>query len=823
MTASPGATPIEWAAARELSVIDVLPVVSDTTAKISPNSAMQAIGKTPSAFNSEGFVVGIPKWTECISDSMRIERWSKEPRYGICMQTRNVHAIDIDIDDPVLAAEIAGVCEMVLEADLPLRTRPNSGKRLQVLRVELPEGAKPLTKRIIRTKDGLIEFLATGQQFIFAGTHTSGVRYEWRDGAPSVAPTVSLKDFESLWGILVLRYSVDGKSSTTTGGVAVGKRVASDANDPAVEWLSDKGLTLGSKDGVVYVRCPNEAEHSSDNGPTQAVYFPSGVGGRAAPGYRCLHAHCAHIHGTMFLEMVGFLEPMEFEDCSEEVYAGKTVANATATHEIVVEIPKALHTCTDQANAQRLLRQFGKRMVWSDQGWLVWDGRHWKFDETPVWRYAARLSAIIHAEIVALEAKATTTKEEADEKEVFLTALRRWGARSEMKDGNDRAIGELKRWVKIAPEKLDSVPWALNCLNGVVDLRTGELRPHDPLEYHTKLVMVEYHPDVVAPVWQSIVENVCLETGKPHKPLSKFLQRWFGYCATASVREQKFLVHYGVGSNGKSTVIDHISRVLGDYAKTAAPGILMASGSDRHPTEIADLRGARMVTSSESGEGGMLREDFVKQATGGDRLKGRMMRQDFFEFLPTHKLQLLTNHKPQIKGTDHGIWRRVLLMPYMAKWGNAEEVFEGVAHHLKSTEVVEALMGEGETQGILAWIVAGAVQWYVHGLQEPDAVRLASSEYRKEQDRVGQFLSECCELGQEFSDVLGGEWGGIYYAYREWCKEGGIMPLAKIKLLQELEQKVPHFAKSEVTKGGRGERRKTTLLIQGLKVLNQAE
>src|SRR5690606_28698743 len=131
---------------------------------------------------------------------------------------------------------------------------------------------------------------------------------------------------------------------------------------------------------------------------------------------------------------------------------------------------------------------------------------------------------------------------------------------------------------------------------------------------------VDYVPGASAAVWQKVLLQVTREEGGP-APVAQFLQRWFGYCATASTREQKFVVHYGMGSNGKSTVLDIVSEVLGDYAGTAAPGIMMSANKDRHPTEIADLFNKRMVTAHESGEGGVLREDFVKQATGGDRIK----------------------------------------------------------------------------------------------------------------------------------------------------------------------------------------------------------
>lgn len=185
-----------------------------------------------------------------------------------------------------------------------------------------------------------------------------------------------------------------------------------------------------------------------------------------------------------------------------------------------------------------------------------------------------------------------------------------------------------------------------------------------------------------------------------------------------------------------------------------------------------------MVTAHEASEGGVLREDFVKQATGSDKLKARYMRADFFEFAPTHKLQLLTNHKPVIKGQDNGIWRRVLLVPYQARFGWPEEVASGQAHFVKDTSIAEKL--RAELPGVLAWVVRGAVDWFRDGLQAPDAVLAASRDYQAEQDRVGQFVAECCELGPDFETPLTSAWTGVFFR----STRHGVRTLALYHLLK---------------------------------------
>ncbi|WP_230951287.1 DNA primase family protein, partial [Xylella fastidiosa] len=318
-----------------------------------------------------------------------------------------------------------------------------------------------------------------------------------------------------------------------------------------------------------------------------------------------------------------------------------------------------------------------------------------------------------------------------------------------------------------------------------------------------------------APVFKKTLARITCEEGQAQQPLSDFLQRWFGYCATGSVREHKLAVMYGMGRNGKSTLLDLISGILGRYAGVAAPGLLMDAGHDRHPTEIADLVGRRMVTVNETSEGGLLREGFVKQATGGDMLKARYMRADFFDFQPTHKLQLLTNHKPVIKGQDVGIWSRLMLIPFKARFGTAEEVEAGIAQYPIDHKITEKLAAERE--GVLAWLVAGAVEWYREGLNPPEIVRDASKDYQTEQDRVTQFISDECVLGMEHEEKLTAPMGGgLYPAYTQWCKDSGVYALSKVRFLGELERCVPKFRKKHVYETPEGGKRRMFLVIQGI-------
>lgn len=587
-------------------------------------------------------------------------------------------------------------------------------------------------------------------------------------------------------------------------------------SDPVAVRLNELGMVKSvGKTGELRIECPRKEHHTGESSETSTLYYPAHTNGYANGAFKCMHDHCRDVPQREFLKALGF-------DTAQDIFEGLAVpAGAGAPDRHGVSIPEAKHLTTDQANAARIIKRYGARLVVAADRWFAWVGTHWAQDDAAVYRFAMRLSAIINDEADEIEARPADSDEAKERNEKIAAAVRGWAKKSEMKGTIDAALSLAKRMLTIPPEDLDANPWLLNCANGTVDLRTGAISQHSPDDYLTHCIGLNYNPEARSDVFESVVAKVACEEGEPNKPLTEFLRRWFGYCATGSVREQKFAVHWGNGRNGKSTIIDTVSGVLNGYAATAAPGLLMSGGKDRHPTEIADLSGRRMITAHETGDGGALREDFVKQATGGDKIKARYMRGDFFEFFPTHKLQLLTNYKPVIKGQDEGIWRRVLLIPYRAKFGTQEEINEGKATALRDTSVIEQL--EQEKEGVLAWVVAGAVEWYRDGLNPPDVVLAATRDYQTDQDRVLQFTREECELGSEFSDRLAGAFNsGLYAKYQVWCRESGINALSKNRFINELERCVPHFRKTTGKEDAGDGKRKDIVRIYGLRLLDQS-
>lgn len=297
-----GATPEDWAAFDLLLGLteDLLPVVSNPGAVISPQSRLKGLGKTPSRYDGARQVSGIAKWTQQRSTARQVEAWSKEPDYGICIQTRSIRALDIDVPDVRLAGAIALAFERALDCaeELPLRVRGGSGKRLLALRLE-----GDLPKRSFKVDGGLVEFLATGQQFVACGTHPSGTRYEWVGGLPDDFPAVSLEQFERAWAAIVAEFAIEAPRESQSRG-ALGEDI--EVEDPVAEWLVTGWETYGAQGGKLFVACPWKNGHSGDSGETEAAWLLAGTRGFAQGHFECLHASCAGRADDEFLDAVGY-------------------------------------------------------------------------------------------------------------------------------------------------------------------------------------------------------------------------------------------------------------------------------------------------------------------------------------------------------------------------------------------------------------------------------------------------------------------------------------------------------------------------------------
>jgi putative DNA primase/helicase len=433
---------------------------------------------------------------------------------------------------------------------------------------------------------------------------------------------------------------------------------------------------------------------------------------------------------------------------------------------------------TDLGNAERFVSQHARyvRYVATWDKWLVWDGTRWRIDTTrKVWRLAKKTVRSIYREVATLAKRPDADADEIEE-------LSAWAKASEKREriAAMLALAANEDGIAIDHSVLDSDPWLLNCASSTVDLRTGDLRPHDPANLLTKSTGVEFplEPGIDTPAWDEFLES----TFAGNVGLIQFLQRLIGYAAAGVIQEHVLAILWGTGSNGKSTLLNAILDALGDYGFQAPQGFLMVKRGEAHPTELTDLFGARFVSIAETQDGQRLDEGLVKMLTGGERIRARRMREDFWEFTPTHTPFLATNYKPVVRGGDYGIWRRLKLIPFTQCFVDSTEAAEHPGAPLKDRELPAKL--RAERGGILRWIVAGCLAWQRDGLNPPDAVLLATRAYKDESDTFKNWIADQCVVDPQ------AEWkaSGAYKAYRDWCDEAGEKPVSRNKFAEKVEE-----------------------------------
>jgi putative DNA primase/helicase len=416
---------------------------------------------------------------------------------------------------------------------------------------------------------------------------------------------------------------------------------------------------------------------------------------------------------------------------------------------------------TDLGNARRLCRLFGERIryVYSWGAWLIWDGTRWAKDDTgAIDRLARETVRTMYAEAADIDDSGTRK------------ALGRWALVSESASKLSAMVDLARAELGIAVHhtNLDTNPWVLNCLNGTLDLRTGSLYPHNHADLLTKRISVTYDPAATAPTWTRFLERIT----NGDLALADYMQRIAGYTLTGRVEEQCLFFCHGSGSNGKSTFVETLATLLGDFwQKAPTEMIMLQRNGGSIPNDVARLPGARMVVTGELAQGRRLDESKVKDLTGGDTLVARFMREEFFEFRPVFKLWMYGNHKPNICGDDNGIWRRIRLIPFKATISDAE----------KDPALFEKL--KAELPGILAWAVRGCLQWQHEGLGTPPAVQDATESYRSEMDIVGTFLDECCVLDSSARANT----TTLYKSFDDWCKTTGEHVLTQRAFGQRLD------------------------------------
>jgi len=405
---------------------------------------------------------------------------------------------------------------------------------------------------------------------------------------------------------------------------------------------------------------------------------------------------------------------------------------------------------TDLGNSRRLVARYGQdfRYLAPDGPFLAWDGARFSDDsgEIQLMRWAKETIRALYPEAAYNYADDETQRRALIKHATASESIRALRAMV--------TLAQSEPGVPVRPDQLDADLWLLNVLNGTLDLRSQELRPHRREDLITKLVPINYEPVAACPTWRAFLDRVL----NGNQRLVGFMRRYIGYGLTGSTREQVLAVGYGQGANGKTTLIKAAVSILGDYSQSVPMDTFLASKhTDTARPDLARLRGARLVAAVESESGRRFAEALVKQVTGGDVVVARRLYREHFEFVPQFKLVIVTNHRPVIKGTDHAIWRRVNLVPFTVTIPPEE----------RDPELPEKLLEE--RAGILAWAVEGCAEWQRIGLNPPEEVRAATASYRQDMDILGGFVADTCvEDASAYASA-----GALYEAYLAWAHKAG--------------------------------------------------
>ena len=380
--------------------------------------------------------------------------------------------------------------------------------------------------------------------------------------------------------------------------------------------------------------------------------------------------------------------------------------------------------------------------------WSYWDGTRWKRDAT---RYAFDLARGVCRSAAAICQKPQTALRIASAGTV--------GAVERLAQADRLHVATVDQW--------DADPWLLNTPAGVIDLRTGTLRPAHCEDYKTKITGREPGGDCLR--WREFLSRIT----DGNAELQLFMQRMCGYALTGITREQALFFLYGTGANGKSVFLNTITAVLGEYAKPAPIETFIASTSERHPTDLAGLQGARLITAVETEDGRRWAESKIKALTGGDRIAARFMRQDFFEFTPQFKLLIAGNHKPGVRTVDEAFRRRFNLLPFTVTIPESE----------RDPELGEKLCSE--LGAILQWAVDGCLAWQRVGLNARAIVRDATEKYLASEDSLGRWLADCCVVNRTCWTAA----AALFASWRQWCEQNQEYVGSQKRLSENLESR----------------------------------
>ena len=426
----------------------------------------------------------------------------------------------------------------------------------------------------------------------------------------------------------------------------------------------------------------------------------------------------------------------------------------------------------DTGNAERVIDRYGDviRYSYITKKFYVYNGVVWEEDNT------GTIRTLIDAMINDMKNEKVVTSEDIEEEDAIAN-LQKHIKSSRSNRSKKNIEDELKHNVAVLPDEFDNNDMLLNAANGYLDLSSGELLDHNKEEMFSKVTTSEYTDNATPDTWISFLNDIF----NYDKEIIRYVQKALGYSLTGSTREQVMFILHGAGRNGKSLFVETISEILGTYSDNMRADSLMVKTNGGVNNDIAKLQGSRFITSSEPNEGFRFDEGLIKQMTGGDTVTARFLYGEEFNFKPKFKIWITTNHKPIIRGTDDGIWRRMILIPFKVQ----------IPEHKVDKDLKYKLLREAPA--ILDWMIEGCLTWQREGLRMPQSILKASEHYRNEMDVIEYFVSEECERGEDY-EVKAKD---VFDIYKTWADETGEYKMGQRKFGMKMKEKYEAKRKSD--------------------------
>lgn len=674
-----------------------------------------------------GKVPMLHDWPSQATSSLEAVRawWGREPNANVGIVCDRAFGFVLDVDDPE-------ALDFMPELPHTLTAKTPSGGRhyvfLHPAGADLDNGNKGLlgwlgTRGYKRTARGVDIRGSHGQIVVAPSVRADSTPYAWVDESAPIAPA-------PLWLLEAIRYEppvprIAGGAVITEPRRDLGayKRAAVDgecrtlaearpgsrgrAAYSAGAQLGSLGLTLGETESELVPMCERNGLVKTDgiNRVRREIArgWEKGAANLRPEPADPRPVQVARVKAEAAPPMPDVPHPADLEDEDSDQPKKKTPPPS---------YPEGFRA-TDLSAALRFVAMYSDdlRYVRSTGNWHVWDGSVWAPDK-----------------------KGIALKRCAESARKHKLAMINFGDDEAMKDAlkaearnrieGALALAGVQDQCAMSADAFDRDPWLLACPNGTIDLTTGKLRSAKREDCISQRVPVEYDRAAQATTWERFMAQVL-----PDESVLAFVQRFLGYCLTGSVREHALLLAVGTGRNGKSTLFETFASVMGELAGPAAPGLLLKQKFAQHPAELADIHGKRMVYVSEVQKGSTFDEERVKRLTGGDKMKARGMRENFYEFAPTHKLVIYVNDLPRVRDPSDGYWRRMRVVRF-------GESFRGREDKALGAKLL------AERKGILAWAVRGCVDWYENGLGEPASVTAETAKYQNEEDVIQRWLDD---------------------------------------------------------------------------------